>query len=196
MFLKKLIKRKRVPLVIPEYIPHSIKIPSKLLDVTTAWKGLESIIEDIMQQFNVKNNRCLEFGVEFGYSTVALSNFFKEVRGVDLFIGDKHTVHKGDHFQDTKQRLSAYSNIELFKANYKSYIKKDKTQYDLIHVDIVHTYKDTYKCGLWSARRSTCTIFHDTESFRDVKQAVIDIAKVTGKKAYNYPHCNGLGIIV
>jgi hypothetical protein len=139
---------------------------------------------------------CLEFGVEFGYSTVAFSNYFKKVIGIDIFLGDIHTVHKGDHYEQTKASLSAFNNIELIKADYKDWIKTDTEVYDLIHIDIVHTYEDTYQCGLWSAQHSTCTLFHDTESFPEVKRAVSDIAKITGKKFYNYPKYYGLGIIV
>jgi hypothetical protein len=63
-------------------------------------------------------------------------------------------------------------------------------------VDIVHTYEHTYRCGLWSAQHSKCTLFHDTESFFDVKMAVVDIARATGKRFYNFRQCYGLGIVV
>jgi hypothetical protein len=138
----------------------------------------------------------LEFGVEFGYSTVALSNYFMRVLGVDLFTGDLHTMHHGDHFESTKRSLAPFHNIELVRANYKDWIKRDTETYSLIHVDIVHTYEDTYWCGLWSARHSDCTLFHDTESFPEVQRAVEDIARETGKRFFNYPKCNGLGILV
>ncbi|HZM06646.1 MAG TPA: class I SAM-dependent methyltransferase [Candidatus Saccharimonadales bacterium] len=154
------------------------------------------IIADIIERFNLPKESCLEFGVEFGFSTVAFSSYFENVKGVDIFTGDKHTVHKENHFETTKRDLEPYSNIQLFRADYKDWIKQDKAQYGLIHVDIVHTYKDTYDCGLWSAQHSKCAIFHDTESFIGVRRAVIDIAKAAGKNVYNYPHCNGLGIIV
>lgn len=63
-------------------------------------------------------------------------------------------------------------------------------------VDIVHTYIDTFACGLWSANHSRCTIFHDTESFPAVMRAVKDISRETGKKLYNFRESHGLGIIV
>ncbi len=179
-----------------DYVPDNCYQPEHVLDVVSAWAGHEKIIYDLMQRFSISSNSCLEFGVEFGYSAVVFSNYFKKVVGVDIFVGDMHTFHKGDHYEETAERLSKYSNIELHKADYNDWILKDTNTYDLIHVDIVHTYEDTYKCGLWSAQHSKCTIFHDTESFPDVKKAVFDIAKNTGKKFHNYPQHYGLGIIV
>jgi hypothetical protein len=44
--------------------------------------------------------------VEFGYSTVALSSYFDSVTGVDIFIGDKHTVNRKDIYGDTVKRLA------------------------------------------------------------------------------------------
>ena len=186
----------RLFLNIPEYIPTCLTEPAKKLDVVSAWRGLELVIADIMARFHIPNRSCLEFGVEFGFSTVALSNYFEKVKGVDLFTGDMHTTHKGDHYAATAESLSPYPNIELFKADYRDWIAGDHDRYDLIHVDIVHTYQDTFACGLWSAQHSKCTLFHDTESFTEVRKAVRDIAKRTGKRAFNYPKSYGLGIIV
>lgn len=180
---------------IPTYTPESLNSPTNTLDIKTAWKGLELIIEDIIKRFDLGNNRCIEFGVEFGFSSVVFSNYFKEVIGVDTFEGDIHTDHKGNHYEKTKSSLSIYPNIKLVKSLYQDWISTDDQFYDLAHVDIVHTYEHTYNCGLWAAQHSKCTIFHDTESFIEVRKAVIDIAKATGKNVYNYPHYNGLGII-
>jgi Methyltransferase domain len=187
---------KKIFLNIPEYLPLKKTQLKRSLDVTSAWKGIELIIPDIIEHFNLPSESCLEFGVEFGFSTVAFSNYFNQVKGVDIFAGDIHTDHKGDHFELTKRALEPYRNIQLIKADYRDWIKQDQAQYDLIHVDIVHTYRDTYDCGFWSAQHSKCTIFHDTESFIHVRRAVVAIARATGKNVYNYPHCNGLGIIV
>lgn len=178
------------------YKPAKLNKPENMLDVISAWKGLELIIEDILDGFNIKRDRCIEFGVEFGYSTVAFSNYFKQVIGVDTFEGDIHTDNKENHFEETKARLLAFKNIELFKSDYQSWIPNDHSRYNFAHVDIVHNYKETYECGLWAAQHSDCTIFHDTESFPEVRQAVIDIAKATGQSVYNYPLHYGLGILV
>jgi predicted O-methyltransferase YrrM len=177
-------------------VPKKRQAPERMLEVVSAWKGLEEIIEDILERFDIGRDSCIEFGVEFGYSSVVFSNYFKKVTGVDIFVGDEHTDFKGDHYDRTKASLAEYSNIELIRSDYRDWIKKDNKQYDLAHVDIVHNYKETFECGLWASQHSSCTIFHDTESFPEVRRAVIDIAKATSKRAYNYPYHNGLGIIV
>lgn len=192
--LKKYILHRKLP--IETYEPKKLTKPTKMLHMVTAWEGLELIIEDIIERFNIGKESCIEFGVEFGYSSVVFSNYFKEVIGVDIFVGDEHTDHKGDHYEKTKASLAAFENIKLVKSDYKDWIIQDDRHYDFSHVDIVHNYKETFECGLWAAKHSTCTIFHDTESFPEVRRAVIDIAKATGKKVYNYPYHNGLGIIV
>lgn len=184
----------RVP-VLP-YVPQHRKLPPRVLAVNSAWKGIESVLGDLIQTFRVGTGRCLEFGVEYGYSTAALSSFFDSVTGVDLFVGDKHTVDKRDIFAETSDRLSCFDNIRLVRSDYRDWITKDDSFYDLIHVDIVHTYVDTLACGLWSARHATCVLFHDTQSFSAVKRAVIDISSQTGKRCYNFKESYGLGILV
>ena len=173
----------------------SLERPGNYVDVSTAWKGLEQVIPDIIQQFNLETNSCLEFGVDNGYSAAIFSNYFKKVIGVDYFEGDMHAGFR-DVYKLTCERLKAFNNITIIKSSYQDYIKKDTLHYDMVHVDIIHTYEDTFACGLWAVQHSNCTIFHDTESFIGVRKAVRDIAKKTGKTFYNYPHHFGLGIIV
>jgi hypothetical protein len=178
------------------YKPANLSEPEKLLDVVSAWKGLEMIIGDIITRFGIDREKCIEFGVEFGYSSVVFSNFFERVTGVDTFEGDIHTENKLEHFQQTRERLSPYGNIHLVKSDYRDWIVRDNQRYNLAHVDIVHSYKETFECGLWAARHSDCVIFHDTESFPEVRKAVKDIARATGQQLYNYPYHYGLGILV
>jgi hypothetical protein len=178
------------------YVPQIRQLPPRVLEPATAWKGIESILGDLIRRFRIGTNRCLEFGVEYGYSTVALSCFFDSVTGVDTFCGDKHTANKNDIFELTKNRLALFNNIKLVRNNYRDWIKADNSAYDLIHIDIVHTYIDTYTCGLWSANHASCVIFHDTLSFPAVKQAVTDISRETGKSFYNFEESYGLGILV
>jgi hypothetical protein len=117
---------------------------------------------------------------------------------VDTFQGDRHTTVFEDFYAETSARLEPYGNIEVIRADYRDFIKEADpgVTYDLIHVDIIHTFADTYACGVWSAHHSKCTIFHDTESFPAVKQAVREIARDTGKKFYNFTEFYGLGIVV
>lgn len=178
------------------YKPASLTQPAQLLDAVSAWKGLEMIIGDIITRFGVGSEKCIEFGVEFGYSAVVFSNFFERVTGIDTFEGDIHTNNKQEHFQQTRERLKPYGNIHLVKSDYRDWIVRDNQRYNFAHVDIVHNYKETYECGLWAARHSECVVFHDTESFPEVRKAVKDIARATGQQLFNYPHHYGLGILV
>jgi len=178
------------------YVPQCRRLPPRVLAVQTAWKGIESILGDLIQRFGIHTDRCLEFGVEHGYSTAALSCFFSSVVGVDTFVGDKHTRDSRDLFTATSYRLSCFDNIRLIRSDYRDWMANDDTVYDLIHIDIVHTYSDTFACGLWSADHAKCVLFHDTMSFPAVQRAVMDISRQTGKLFYNFAESNGLGILI
>jgi hypothetical protein len=178
------------------YVPARRQPPQRSLQVVSAWEGIQNILADLIERFHIDTGRCLEFGVEYGFSTVALSSYFESVTGVDIFHGDRHTVNKQDIFDETTRRLSLYTNIELIRSDYRDFIKQDYGTFGLVHVDIIHTFADTFACGLWSANHSQCTIFHDTESFPQVKQAVVEVARATGRKFYNFEESYGLGILV
>jgi hypothetical protein len=184
----------RIP--VTPYIPNHRMAPARRLEVLSAWDGIQDILSDIIERFQLNTDRCLEFGVEYGFSTVALSSYFNSVIGVDIFCGDKHTNNKNNIYEETVARLSPYSNIELIRCDYRNYIISNHGMYDLIHVDIVHTFADTYACGLWSAHHSQCTLFHDTTSFPQVNRAVVEIARTTRKTYYNFRESNGLGILI
>ena len=162
----------------------------------SAWKGLESIIGDVIKRRGINCNSCLEFGVEYGYSTAVFANYFDKVTGVDLFTGDVHAGFKENVFEVASVNLKAFKNITLIKNDYKDFIKDNHSSYDLIHVDIIHTYEATYECGLWSAEHSDCTLFHDTESFSSVKKAVRDIAKKVAKGFIIITIIMGLGYFI
>jgi len=181
---------------IEPYVPERRQTPPRVLIPATAWKGIESILGDLIEKFRIGTGECLEFGVEYGYSTVALSCFFDHVTGVDTFCGDEHTGNKSDIFALTSSRLACYDNIRLVRSDYRDWIRKDDRTYDLIHVDIVHTYIDTFTCGLWSAQHAPCVLFHDTLSYPAVKRAVMNVARQTGRRFYNFEESNGLGIVV
>ena len=179
------------------YTPTIFEDPKRLLHQKTAWKGLETIIRDIIEFSKIETETCLEFGVEYGFSISAFSNYFDDVTGVDIFEGDIHTGKYESIYEQVKQSLQPFENINLINSDYRDFIKNPlRNFYNLIHVDIVHTYEATFECGLWSAQHSNVTLFHDTESFPEVKRAVADIAKQTGKTFYNYKKCFGLGIIL
>lgn len=183
-------------LYINEYKPVKKNPPKMIINVPSAWVGLELIIEDILDRYKIERRDCIEFGVEWGYSTAVFANYFKNVVGIDTFEGDDFTGRRMNHFQETRENLSSFSNIKLIKSDYKDWIKNDDKRYNFCHIDIVHNYKETFECGLWAAKHCDCIIFHDTERFLQVRKAVIDISKLTNKQLFNYPYCFGLGILV
>ena len=162
----------------------------------SAWGDIPTILLDIIERFDIKRDKALEFGVEFGYSTSAIANYFDKVVGVDTFEGDIHSGNKSCHYEMTKNDLLDWPNIELIKSDYQTYIKENNDVYDLIHVDIIHDYKHTYECGEWSVNHSRVVIFHDTESFAEVRRACDDLCSNYNLEFYNYTGSYGLGILI
>lgn len=177
------------------YVPTIIEHP-KLAEGQSAWGDIPTILKDIITRFNLKQNIALEFGVEYGYSTSALSNYFNNVIGVDTFEGDIHSGMKSNHLDLTTEKLKEFTNITLIKSDYKNYINNQSEIFDLIHIDIIHTYEPTFECGEWAVQHSKCVIFHDTESFPEMKKVVQDLATKYNLDCYNYDKSNGLGILI
>jgi hypothetical protein len=179
-----------------KYIPNHREWPSLAMQKESAWGNIPTIIRDIIERFNIGTEKAIEFGVEYGYSTSALSNYFKEVVGVDIFTGDMHAGFKGDIFEETKNYLRGFTGIKLVKDSYQNYISNHEERYNFAHVDIIHTYNDTYVCGEWCVNHADVTVFHDTLSFPDVYRACEDLAKNYDLDFYNYEESYGLGILV
>ena len=178
-----------------EYVPK-IRDTPKIVKVISAWGDIPTIIKDIIVTFNVDPQIALEFGVEYGYSTSALANYFSKVIGVDTFEGDIHSDIKQNHHMMTENTLKNYKNIQLIQSSYQDYIKTNNSIYDLIHIDIVHTYNETYECGEWAVNHSKVVIFHDTISFDEVKKVCYDLSTKYGLEFYNYSDYHGLGILI
>lgn len=174
------------------------KWEGKTLNVASSWKGLENYIQPIINSFNITPNLALEFGVDYGYSLHILSQAFKKAKGVDGFVGDVHCgSSQGDHFYyDTVNRFKGIDNVEIVRSSFEEYIKTDNTFYDLIHVDIVHLYKETYECAEWCINHSNVVVLHDIYSFPDMNKVCEDLSK-----KYNLGYNNtinkyhGLGIL-
>lgn len=180
-----------------EYIPEKLYTDFKQLLVGTAWRGLDQVVPDILKRFNIKTDKAIEFGVETGYSTSILAQIFKEVIGVDTFMGDVHAgTHSSSFRLPTERNLRNYSNVKLVESDYQNYIRNNDEKADLIHIDIVHHYKETYECGDWAVKHTDIVIFHDTLSFADVRNAVAKLAEENNREFYNYPNHCGLGILV
>lgn len=172
-----------------EYIPEILDDP-KIVDYYSAWGNIPTILKDIILRFNIRQNIALEFGVGGGYSTSALANYFEKVIGIDHFIWEPGGIEK------VKETLKDYNNIFLYQNRWEEFILLNDNNYDLIHIDIEHNFADTFNCGEWSVCHSDCVIFHDTESFYEVKKACEALSKKYDLKFYNYQHDCGLGILV
>jgi autotransporter strand-loop-strand O-heptosyltransferase len=180
-----------------EFIPNKRDYP-KLAEqpLPSAWGNIPTIIKDIIERFDVDTNKALEFGVEYGYSTSALSVYFDSVLGVDIFTGDIHSGLKDEHLEQTKGYLEPYKNITLLKSDYKDFIKENTDIYGLTHIDIIHDFEHTYECGEWAVQHSRVTIFHDTESYPEVKRACQELSDNFDLEFHNYKESYGLGILV
>ena len=180
-----------------EFIP-SFRDNPKIVDIQSAWGNIPGILKDIIQRFNLKTDLALEFGVETGYSTSALANYFKKVIGIDTFRGDFEVINSTmpSNLEAVKVILKDYPNIELIESRYEEYIKHEHRRFDLIHVDIIHTYDPTFDCGDWSLNHSNCVIFHDTVTFPEVLRAVTDLSIKHNAEFYNYNEIHGLGILL
>ena len=179
-----------------KYIPLTRENLNISIPQDSAWGNIPTILKDIITRFKIKQEKAIEFGVEYGYSTASISIYFNEVIGVDIFTGDEHAGYKGDIYELTKTNLKSYSGIKLIKDSYQNYIKSDNNRYDFAHVDIIHTYEDTFKCGEWCVLHAELVIFHDTISFPEVYRACQDLANKYNLDFYNYEESFGLGILV
>jgi hypothetical protein len=180
-----------------EYKPTFRKMPERTVDVPTAWKEVAEVLEDILDHFHVIRGTAIEFGVDYGYSSSCLANYFEHVIAVDHFQGDVHagTREEGvyEHVRDT---LREFKNIDLVPLKYQDFISDCDAHVDFIHVDIVHTYAETFECGQWAIQHAPVVIFHDTLAFKEVMEAVTDLAGAYGMSFYNVPEQHGVGILV
>ena len=174
------------------YVPGYHLQPKRELHAPSAWKGIPNILPCLFHDFQVGTKLCVEFGVEHGYSTVAFSEHFHTVIGVDTFLGLGHN----DHFFDlVKGNLKPYDNIELMAVRWQDFITFCDMQIDLIHVDIDHNYEDTHTAAAWAVLHAPVVVLHDTLSYPDVMRACSDIAESTGIRFYNFEESHGLGIL-
>lgn len=181
--------------IIP-YLPRYYKVPKRLADVPSAWGPNESLLMDLIERFQIPTHTALEFGVDYGYSVSALANFFEVVIGVDHFHSDSQTGYRENLYEQTSNALKDFQNVQLIQQDFQQYIAENDKHYDLIHIDIFHDYFTTCKAARWAVDHANIILFHDTESYPEVKRAVSTIADEARVTFYNYPvHC-GLGILL
>ena len=184
--------------------PDFILTPPRLLDVNTGWRPFETIIGDLADRFCRKNSLALEFGVEYGFSISAISNYFSRVIGVDHFKGDEHagfTQEGVNRYEETRKALEPFENVRLIPLDWETFsqIILPEFRFDLIHVDIFHDYDTTFGCGSWAVEHSDCVLFHDTHhpAFDGVVPAIRDIAaKYKELSWYDSQEGSGLSILV
>jgi predicted O-methyltransferase YrrM len=185
-----------------EFVPQKLEVPPRCLTGdfgTSAWIGLESILGEVVERFCRKRGVALEFGVEHGYSAVALSNFFERVIAVDPFGQRTATEPIEPMIARCQRNISPYDNISLLPVpwqHFTSIAPVPPGGYDLVHVDAEHGYYDTYGPGNFGCLHSAVVIFHDIDSFPDtVLPAVQNLAIKHGMTFYAYHKHHGLGIL-
>jgi hypothetical protein len=172
------------------------KWEGELLSVPTGWNGLEDYIKPIMTKLNINPELALEFGIDSGYSLKVFSQLFNNTVGVDMFVGDAHIGHsQGDEFYEDVLKRFTNNKVEIIKADFRDFIKQDNRKYDLIHIDIVHYYDETFQCADWSIQHSDVVILHDTCSFPEINRVCLDISKKHKVNYYNIGECHGLGVL-
>lgn len=181
-----------------KYVPKNRVPLERPLNTGSAWRGIESIIPSLIQDFNIDTARAIEFGIEAGYSLTALAHYFQEVIGVDTFAGDIYThLHDPvETFKIVENNMKDWANVKLVVSDYRDYIKRDDSHYGLAHVDIVHSYDETYECGEWAVNHADVAIFHDTLSFHEVYNAVHNLSVKYDRDFYSFDESFGLGILV
>lgn len=177
-----------------EYVPEKYTEVEKRLNVMSAWIGLERIIGDIKKRFNIGSSSALEFGTGTCYSAVALSNYFDSVVTVDSWVEGGHQDPESVFKFVKEELLFPYKNITPVLMNYHEYIKQDNKQYDLIHIDIEHTYEQTFPCGDWAMQHADIVIFHDYP-IEGVGQSLRELSKKYKVNYHYFPPYHGLGIL-
>jgi len=170
------------PACMINYVPRHYDSPTFVDEVST-WNANPKILKDIIVRAGIKTDKALEFGVWHGCSISALAYYFKEVTGVDLSV------------QAALGPLKGYRNITLFEKPYEEFIKGNDDRYDLIHIDVVHSYEETYPAGEWAVQHSNCVLFHDT-IINDIRRVCEDLALKYGFIFYNYMVDCQLGILI
>jgi len=187
------------------YVPTIFDDP-KCVQVTSAWEPMRPVIKDIIKRFKLGKRSALEFGVERGYSTTVLANYFSRVLGVDPFnwtFGDG--ADRG--FDAVKKLIAEWQNILLIQALANEFTRCfPYDQFDLIHIDIgyeTHCYETTMPAAEWAVRHSKCVLLHDIFSFPEIDQVCKELAAIHDLDYYGYSEpigaagvvC-GLGILI
>ena len=177
----------------------AIVVPESIAEKERAWGDIPDILGSMLREFKVVPMKALDMGVLFGYSTYALAMYFDEVVGIDTFGNNRYNyMDTGeDHYEEVKELLKVRDNVSLIKTTWQDYAEANKdAKYDLIHLDMIHTYRETFKAGDWALQHTNFAIFHDTVSNPTVMNACGDLADKYNCDFYNYEPSHGLGILI
>lgn len=198
-----------------EYVPgrlhegYGLPLPR----VPTSWQGIERVLPDVIERFQVDTQCAVEFGVWHTYSTAALANNFDRVYGVEPFVGDRLAGTETVPMIETSRRtlLPWGGKVTLIESGYREFLGQEvpvpKPVVGLVHIDVVHSFEMTLDCGYLTHKvlNPKVIAFHDTRSpsgdgtvFEPVTAAVKRLAQLTGRTFWECTGVNphGLGILV
>jgi len=181
------------------YYPRSFVRPARLLDVPSAWVGVENALACIFADFRrTYTGLAVEIGTDYGYSAAALSNFFDHVTTVDFFRseqGDSQTGYRDpDQFERVTGLLADFP-VTVVCADFRDWIRDDYPKVDCVHADLVHDYQPTYEALRWAVDHTDLVLAHDSRAFPEVMRALKDVAVESGCLLYEWPERWGLGIL-
>ena len=182
---------------IPRYTENA-NIPKFIHKKEPVWQGCATILKDMIERFQIKTDTALDLGVLFGYSTSALAKYFKQVTGVDTFKNDRYENDptRESNIEDVRLWLKKYKNITLVESMWKDFVKiEPDKRYDLVHVDMIHDYKNTLEPVEWAINHSDFVIVHDTEPYPEVMRACEELSDKYNLQFYNYKWSFGLGML-
>ena len=76
------------------FTPQTREWPKMATQHPSAWGNIPTIFKDLIERSGIKTEKAIEFGVEFGYSTSALANYFNIVDHRPLL--SRHRCHRAN----------------------------------------------------------------------------------------------------
>lgn len=186
------------PSAYEKYVPPPKNTLDDLFDsLPSAWKGHREFASWLVNEMKPKN--IVALGVDWGYSTfcLAVPNIGK-VYGIDHFEGDVLTGIRNTHkdvlasakWLKEKHKIS---NIEIIKDRFDNVAKRwnPKNKIDILHIDgYPSELKNDYDKWLPSVSENGVIMFHDTQSFGDVKKFFSELPL----HKMEFTHSGGLGV--
>ena len=151
----------------PEIRPFGFVLPSDPFDRPSAWIGLEAMYRGLMGDIGPVR-RIVDLGVDYGFSTFHFARDFPEaeVLGIDLF-----TLHD-DAEAWVRSHLHHFPNVRILKEPTTVVGLRFCEPVDLLHIDADHAFESVvrdFSAWLHVVRLGGCVLFHDIESFPQVR---------------------------